>query len=96
MLKNKNYTESIEQISLKYYPNNQCTLRDLLTNDLELCWNTICEINRHRLYLVMQSFVFHNSKLEIKIQYNLKWLLNPDESSNDSKTYDNDSLERAL
>lgn len=53
MLKLKNYTESIEQISLKYYPNNQCAACDLLTNDLELFWNTICEIYRHGLNLVV-------------------------------------------
>lgn len=52
MLKLKNYTENIEQISLKYYPNNQCTVCDLLINDLELFLNAICEINRHGLNLV--------------------------------------------
>lgn len=68
MLKVKNYIENIEQISLKYCLYDQCTVCDFLTNDLELFWNTICEINGHGLNLVKQSFVSRNSRLEIKIQ----------------------------
>lgn len=52
MLKVKNYIENTEQISLKYCLHDQCTVYDFLTNDLELFWNTICEINRHWLNLV--------------------------------------------
>lgn len=53
---------------LKYYPNNKYIVSDLLTYDLELFWNIICEINRHGFNLIKQSFDFHNWKLEIKIQ----------------------------